>query len=194
MIATIRLSLLLAAVGTSAQAEEGEAHQTLVDLHVMIGTEPHNQGNPIAFGAGGELLWRRRVGAFAALYASAGSPIRVASGVGLGDRVSVPFGLAVRPFLAPQTTYLDRLAAGLGLQVGATVEHLRTSLDDKTTAGLHLGISVELPFYGCLDGQSGVALRLFGRMLFTPPVTLANQLVAEPAVNGQFFLGLAFYP
>ena len=187
-------SWLTAALLLLTVQARADAMAPMVDLHLLIGTEPRSQGNPIAFGVGGELLWHGRVGVFAALLSSEGSPIVVMSGAALGDRISVPFGFAARPFLAYADTYLGRLATGLGVQVGPTVEHLRTSLDGTTTAGLHLGASFEVPFYGCLDHQSGVALRVFGRALFTPRVSLAAGAVTEPAVSGQFFVGLAYYP
>jgi len=71
----------------------GVAWPLMLDVHALIGVEPHDRGNPIAFGAGTELLWRARIGGFAALLASEGTPI-IAPSVngtqkpGFGDRIS----------------------------------------------------------------------------------------------------------
>jgi hypothetical protein len=115
----------------------------------------------------------------------------------LADRISVPFGFAARPFgvrnAAPRH-YGDRVRDGIGVQVGATVEHVRTSDDSHTTGGLHLAASLDLPIWGS-PGEGGVALRLYGRLLVTPSVVLeANQAVYEPPVSGQIYGGIVFYP
>jgi hypothetical protein len=173
----------------------------MVDVHALIGFEPHDRGYPIAFGAGAELLWRARVGGFAALLASEGTPIipPTVNGQpkpGFADRISIPFGLATRPF-APfsieGTSFWARLAAGIGVQLGITVEHLRTSDDDKTTAGLHAAVTIDVPIYGG-PKQGGVALRLAARLMFTPEVYLDNRAVYEPVASGQLFAGLSYYP
>lgn len=173
----------------------------VLDVHALIGVEPHDRGAPVAFGAGAELLWRYGLGGFAALLASEGTPI-VAPTIGgkqllaLADRISVPFGVAARP-LAPLTlyrvSYWARLLAGLGVQVGGTVEHVRTNDDGRTVFGLHLGIGLDVPLYGG-PNQGGVALRLYGRMLVTPEVRLDKNAVFEPIVSAQAYAGLAYYP
>ncbi|MCU1279027.1 MAG: hypothetical protein JWM53_2573, partial [bacterium] len=117
----------------------------MLDIHALLGFEPHDRGSPTAFGAGAELLWRARVGGFAELLSSEGTALiaPTVNGVmqpGFADRISIPFGLAARP-LAPwmvdRPSWWARLATGVGVQLGVTVEHVRTSDDNATTAGLH---------------------------------------------------------
>jgi hypothetical protein len=113
----------------------------------------------------------------------------------LADRISVPIGIAARPFAAlAGPGWVGRFVGGIGLSLGATLEHLRTSDADTTTGGLHIGASVELPVYGGAK-QGGITLRVAGRVLFTPSVTLeANGSVAEPPVSGQLYAGICWYP
>jgi len=173
----------------------------MLDIHALLGVEPHDRGNPIAFGAGAELLWRARIGGFAELISSEGTALIAPSvnGVmqpGFADRISIPFGLAARPlsrWFIDRRSWAARLAAGVGVQLGVTVEHLRTSDDTKTTAGLHVALCIDVPIYGG-PKQGGVALRLYGRLMLTPTVNLDNNTVFEPAASGQLFAGLAYYP
>lgn len=173
----------------------------MLDIHALLGVEPHDRGNPIAFGAGAELLWRARIGGFAELIASEGTALIAPSvnGVmqpGFADRISVPFGLAARPlarWFVDRHDWAARLATGVGLQLGVTVEHLRTSDDTKTTAGLHVALGVDVPLYGG-PKLGGVALRLYARLMLTPTVNLDNNTVFEPSASGQLFAGLAYYP
>jgi hypothetical protein len=180
-------------------------------VHAMIGVEPHiERGNPMAFGVGVEAMWRGRLGGFASVLSSEGTPIlpqttgKIVNGMpesfpSLGDRVSVPFGLVWRPFttLAPQShAYVRQLLAGMGLQVGLTVEHVRTSDDSATLVGFHAAASVEVPLFGG-PTESGVTLRLQGRLLATAPASLDTKIaqsVYEGPVSGQFYAGLAYYP
>jgi hypothetical protein len=169
-------------------------------VHALIGVEPHDRGNPIAFGFGGELLWRGKLGGFATLLASEGTPILVPPSMNVqrpsfGDRISVPFGLAARPllFFISRDDYWGRLLAGIGVQLGITIENLRTSDDNATTAGLHAALSVDVPLWGGLK-EGGVTLRLAARLLFTPEVRLDQNAVFEPAASGQLLCGLAYYP
>jgi hypothetical protein len=172
-----------------------------LDIHALIGVEPHDRGNPVAFGAGAELLWRGRVGGFAELISSEGTALIAPTfnGVmqpGFADRISIPFGLAVRPlarWFVDRTSWAARLAAGVGVQLGATIEHLRTSDDQITTGGLHVALGVDVPLYGG-PKQGGVTLRLYARAMFTPSVNLDNRTVFEPSASGQLFAGLAYYP
>ncbi|HEX4458004.1 MAG TPA: hypothetical protein VIA18_08530, partial [Polyangia bacterium] len=116
-----------------------------IDMHALIGAEPHDRGTPIAFGAGVELLWRARLGGFASLLSAEGTPIITPTVNGVqqaafADRISVPFGLAARPLMllgVDRDSWVGRLMAGIDLQLGITIEHLRTSDDSATTAGLH---------------------------------------------------------
>lgn len=174
-----------------------------LDVHLLLGGEPHGpRGTPIAFGVGAELLWRARVGAFAALLSSEGSPILPQAQDGktlnsLGDRISVPFGLAWRPFTPlsePRSGWGWRLLAGIGVQAGLTVENLRSSDDEATTAGLHLGLSVDVPIFGG-PIEGGLALRFYSRMMVVPEITLdasAPQKIHEPIFSGQLFGGLTY--
>ena len=169
-----------------------------LDVHVLLGAEPHGQGTPIAFGIGGEGLWHGWLGVFVSLLASEGTPIVVSSKKpSLADRISVPFGFAVRPF-GPMAARRDgwgwRLLGGLGLQAGVTIEHLRSTDDDTTTAGLHLGAELDVPLYGG-PTQGGVALRLAGRLIVAPAITLeTNKSIAEPITSGQLFAGICYTP
>jgi hypothetical protein len=125
----------------------------MTGIHVLMGVEPHDRGNPAAFGVGLELLWKARIGGFAALLASAGTPIvpPTMDGVqqpALGDRISVPFGVAGRPlapFAGDQRRWVNRLLTGVGVQLGLTIEHVRTSDESATTAGLHIALGVDVP-------------------------------------------------
>jgi hypothetical protein len=174
----------------------------MLDVHALLGVEPHgDRGSPIAFGAGAELLWRARIGGFAELISSEGTALiaPTISGVmqpGFADRISIPFGLAARPlarWFVDRKDWVARLAAGVGVQFGVTVEHLRTSDDTVTTAGLHAALAVDVPIYGG-PKRGGIALRLYARMMITPTTNLDTNSVFEPAVSGQLFAGLAYYP
>jgi hypothetical protein len=174
----------------------------MLDMHALLGVEPHgDRGTPIAFGAGAELLWRARVGGFAELISSEGTALIVpmVNGMqqpGFADRISIPFGLAARPlarWFVDRASWPARLAAGVGLQLGVTVEHLRTSDDTTTTAGLHVALGIDVPIYGG-PKQGGIALRLYGRLMLTPTTYLDNRTVFEPAATAQLFAGLAYYP
>jgi hypothetical protein len=174
-----------------------------VDVHLMVGMEPHApQGIPVAFGIGAELMWQGKLGGFAAVLASQASPILpvTINGVmqaSLADRISLPFGLVVRPlrlFLEPRDSWAGQLLDGIGVQLGATVEHLGTSDADTWTGGLHAALSVDVPLWGG-PTHGGLALRLLLRGLFTPSVALeANKSVREPVASGQFYFGLCYYP
>jgi hypothetical protein len=172
-------------------------------INALIGVEPHDRGNPVAFGVGTELLWRARLGGFAMLLASEGLPV-VAKVIGnqqqaFGDRISVPFGFALRPLAwlgLKRRDYWGRVLTAIGAQVGITVEHVRTSDDNATTAGLHLGLGVDVPLWGGTR-EGGIALRVYARMMATPSIMLDPTIVNpvyEPPVSGQFFAGITYYP
>jgi len=115
---------------------------------------------------------------------------------GFADRISIPFGLAARPlatWFVNRPSWAARLLTGIGVQLGLAVEHLRTSDDSTTTAGLHAALSVDVPLYGG-PKRGGLALRLYARLMITPSVALDNRTVFEPSTNGQLFAGLAYYP
>ncbi len=172
-------------------------------LDVLVGVEPVEGASAVAFGAEGELLWRNRVGIFAGLLASKGNAIiaSVDNGTVLpapADRVSVPFGLAFHPLghlgLRPgdgARGWARRLAAGLGLELGVTVEHVRTSAEGETNAGLHLAIALDVPLWGG-PVEGGVALRFYGRLIAAPAVSLDAGAAQMPALGGQFYGGLAW--
>ena len=194
----------LLALSGIAHAEEPLVREAAANIHVLLGGEPHGaRGTPVAFGVGAELLWRARVGGFAALLSSSGTPV-VPMKEGdvtlpsLADRISVPFGLAARPFtpLVEGDAWWQRLVQGIGLQVGLTVEHYRTSLSDDTTAGLHAALSLDIPLYGG-PRTGGVALRGYARMLVTPEFLLereSTQMVYVGYVSSQIYMGLCWTP
>jgi hypothetical protein len=173
----------------------------MTGIHVLMGVEPHDRGNPAAFGVGLELLWKARIGGFVALLASAGTPIvpPTVDGVqqpALGDRISVPFGVAARPlapFARDQRRWANRLLTGVGVQLGLTIEHLRTSDESATTAGLHVGLGVDVPLYGG-PVQGGVALRVALRGMFAPEIWLDNRSVFSGVGSMQVFGGITYYP
>jgi hypothetical protein len=188
---------------TQAVAESrGVAWPFMLDIHALVGFEPHgDRGTPVAFGAGAELLWRARLGGFAELLSSEGTALiaPTVAGVmqpGFADRISVPFGVSARPLawsMINRTVWWARLLSGVGVQLGLTVEHVRTSDDAATTAGLHAALGVDVPLYGG-PKQGGIALRLYARVLVTPAITLDNRTVFEPSTSSQLFAGLSYYP
>jgi hypothetical protein len=203
----VKALLLVMLLAAPARADEARTFTWpfTLDVHVLVGAELHDVGTPVAFGIGGEGLYHGWIGPFVALLASEGSPIVPTMGSAgkanpsLADRISVPIALAVRPLgpLAAQPERSGRwgwrLLAGLGLQAGVAIEHLRSSDDEATTAGLHLGLNLDVPLYGGpLTG--GIALRLYARLIWTPSVTLSTGAIAEPAANGQLFAGICYTP
>jgi hypothetical protein len=206
----MRLAVLLL-ISSTAVADEQIAQQrtalwpVTLNVHALIGGEMHgSRGSPVAMGVGGEVLWRGIVGGFAELLASEGTSLIAAKGQdALPDRISLPLGVAVRPFaklVEAQSSWLQRVAASFGVQAGASMEHLRISSDDATTAAFHLAFALELPVYrGPLDG--GVALKLYGRLIAGPGVTIVptgsspgSTQARMDAVSGQLFAGLVWYP
>jgi hypothetical protein len=200
---------------TPADPSTLQAHTKLwpvtLEVYAVAGVEPHgDRGNPVAFGAGSEVLWHGLVGGFASLLSSEGTPIlahttgQIVNGQpqtlpSLADRISVPFGVVARPFstLLPRShAFVRRVLAGIGLQAGLTVEHVRTSDDSSTLVGFHGAASVEVPIWGG-PVESGVTVRVMGRLLATQSATLDSRLTQfafEPTVSGQFYVGLAYYP
>jgi hypothetical protein len=174
-----------------------------LEMNVVLGLEHVDRSNAVAFGTSAELLWKCTVGVFAGVLSSKGNAVlaEVDNGSVLpapGDRISIPFGLAVHPF-----GYLglragsgvrgwgQRLAAGLGIQIGPSVEHIRTSGDSTTVAGLHLAFAADVPLWGG-PVEGGVALRLMGRLIAAPSVSLESGAVQMPTASGQFYAGLAW--
>jgi hypothetical protein len=189
-----------------AQAPERARSWPLsIGLTALLGVEPHTQadGSPaFAFGVSGELMWRARVGGFVSLLSSEGTLVLVTQVVNnnkapsLPDRISVPFGVVARPFTAlveRRESFLARLAAGVGVQLGLTVENLRTSDDSQTVAGLHLGLSVDVPLWGG-PVQGGAGVRLMGRGVIAPSVSLDSGTVTAPVASGQFYAGFCWWP
>jgi hypothetical protein len=180
-----------------------------IDMHALMGFEPHDRGVPqnlVAFGAGVELLHRARIGGFASLLASEGTPVVAPTVNGVqqpsyADRISIPFGFAARPLTllgVDRNSWTGRLLAGVDLQLGITIEHLRTSDDSVTTAGLHAAVAVEVPIWGG-PKQGGVALRLAARFIVTPSASLdcspsSPCSVFEPIGSTQLFAGLSYFP
>jgi hypothetical protein len=175
-----------------------------LDVHVLVGAELHSVGQPIAFGLGAEGLYHGWLGVFVSLLGSEGTPVVTGTTISLADRVSVPFGFAVRPAgraAQHHTSYGWRLLGGIGLQTGISIEHLRVSDNSVTTAGLHLQASIDVPIYGG-PTTGGVALRAGARLILTPEETF-DQLVQggkvvsavhEPIASGQIFVGIAYVP
>lgn len=170
-----------------------------INLQTLVGVEPQlGRAAPIAFGASGEVLWHGVVGGFVGLLSSSGTPIPASSDgqPSLADRISVPIALAWHPLAAYTTKarFIDRLAAGFGLQCGLSVEYLRTAADDAITVGFHLAGSLDIPLYGGpLEG--GFALRLYGRFLAASDQLLdpnMSPVVFEPGLVGQFLAGLSY--
>lgn len=176
-----------------------------LNIHALVGGELHgSRGSPVAMGVGGEVLWHGIVGGFAELLASQGTSLNPkANQDALPDRISLPLGVAVRPFaklVEAQSSWLQKFAASIGVQVGVSMEHLRISADEATTAAFHLGLAAELPVYrGPLQG--GLALKLYGRLIAGPGVTIVPTGSSPGAtqarmdgVSGQLFAGLVWYP
>ncbi len=204
-------ALAVAALGIHAPPARAEEAPELgsrlgawqVHLHVLVGVEPVDSAHAVAFGAAAELLWRCRVGVFAALLSSKGNAVlaTVDNGVALpapGDRVSVPIGVVVHPLghLGRRPGdgvdgWLRRLAAGIGVEAGISVEHLRTSGDSATHPGFHGALSVDVPLWGG-PVEGGVALRLYGRLIAAPATSLEGGAVEMPSVGGQVYGGLTW--
>jgi hypothetical protein len=190
------------------------AGRVLLDAHLGVGVEPHYQGTPIAFGVGGEALWRGLLGVGLSLYTSEGSPILPDHDwPKLADRISVAGALALRP-LAPfgwsrGDGWLARFLGGFGVQVGPSVEYFRTAslaisgcpVDTTAVLGaLHLQASLEVPLLG--DASTGwVSLRVEERIVVGGDRDIAPQRVGqngctaavhENAVASQVLFGLAW--
>ena len=158
---------------------------------------------PVAFGAGAELLWRARVGGFAAA-ARPARVRRVRADVN-GERSPASPTASRSPSASRRgrsrgshASHNDGggrlLRPGIGLQLGVTVEHLRTSDDNATTAGLHAALAVDVPLYG---GPSRAAspCACHGRVMFTPEVNLDAQAPSSSRRRrGQLFAGLCLLP
>ena len=172
-------------------------------MHVLLGVERVDAANAVAFGASAEFLYHCRVGVFAGLLSAKGNAVlaEVDNGTVLpapGDRISIPFGLALRPLGhlgmragSGARGWAQRLLAGLGIEVGPTVEHIRTSGDSSTVVGLHLAVTADVPLWGG-PVEGGVALRLMGRFIAAPSVSLEANAVQMPSATGQFYGGLAW--
>jgi hypothetical protein len=190
---------------------ERAGRRLLLTVHLSVGVEPHlpsptsgfPMGTPIAFGLGGEVLWRGLVGVGLSLYSSEGVALTPGFMLpGLADRVSVVAALALRP-LAPLAwrearhgeARLARFLEGVGVEIGPSVEYYRSaSLDlfttvngmrvlqcpdirtDAVRGAFNLGLSLEAPLAG--SAHTGwVALRASGRMIATSEAQLGPQLV-----------------
>lgn len=205
----------LVLVSRTASAGEPQATSRMwpatLAVQLMVGGEmAQPRGAPVAFAVSGELLWRARLGGFASLMSSSGSPILPSTEGGrtqpsIGDRISVPVGFAIRPFAwaaAGRPGYGARLLSGIGVQVGVTAENLRTSVEDTWRAGLHLGAGVEVPMWGG-PVEGGLTLRVFGRFVAAPEIKIPEpipgrpdptELVFAPVAAGQIYGGLCYYP
>jgi len=175
-------------------------------LNAMVGASLSNPGlgspdrTPVAFGITAELLWRGRVGGFAGLLSTSGLIVPpVGADSASPDRISVPFGLAFRPLTAAmgdRRDYRARFARGLMMQLGLSVENLRSSDQSHTIAAFHIGAAVDVPLWGSVT-EGGVAFRIYARGIFGPEVHLhagdTKELFA-PNAAGQILAGFCYTP
>jgi hypothetical protein len=157
-------------------------------------------GNAASFGFVGEALWRGRIGGFAGLLSTSGVIENPPPGQSnIPDRISAPFGLAARPFavlVEHRGDYLGRLAQGVWVQLGVTIENLRTSDENQTVAGFHGAVGMDVPIWGG-PVEGGVVLRVNYRMVAAPEVHLhagESQELFAPKFSSQIFAGLAYFP
>ncbi|MEO6954774.1 MAG: hypothetical protein ABI321_23440 [Polyangia bacterium] len=173
-------------------------------MNIVLGVEPVDNAHAVAFGTSAELLYHCRIGVFAGLMSSKGNAVLATvdpSGnvrQAPGDRISIPFGLAFHPlgYMGMRAGsgargWAQRLAAGLGLELGPTIEHIRTSGSAKTVGGLHAGLAIDIPLWGG-PVEGGVMLRVAGRLVVAPSVTLESGSVYMPAASGQFYGGVTW--
>jgi hypothetical protein len=203
--------LSVIALGGSAFADAEEVRRAAtwpvtLGLNAMIGAAFANPGagspdrTPVAFGVSAELLWRGRVGGFAGLLSTSGLIVPPVGGdAAAPDRISVPFGLAFRPLvvaMGERQSWASRLARGVVIQTGVSVENLRSSDQNHTVAAFHLAAGVDVPLWGSVT-EGGVALRVYARGIFQPEVHLhageTRELFA-PNATGQLLVGFCYTP
>lgn len=159
---------------------------------------------PVAFGGMLEGMWRGTVGVAAGVLSVAGSRLKPTStdqgGIAepvASDRISMPVALAIRP-LQPlgwrRTGWSSRLTSSLELQVGPSMEHVRSADESRTMAALHLGLGVDLPLYLGSAVEGGVTLQLLARGIVAPRVTLASATLESRTFTGQIYVGVCWYP
>ena len=159
---------------------------------------------PVAFGALLEGMWRGTVGVATGILSSAGSRLKPAmTDMGgaaepvAADRISVPFVLAVRP-LQPlgwgRMGWSSRLTSALELQIGPSVEHVRSAYEAKTLAALHVAVGFDIPLYLGSQIEGGVTLQLLARGVVAPRVTLATNTLESRTFTGQIYAGVCWYP
>lgn len=220
----VRRSLVLALLLLTPALARAEyfAGSFLIDASFGVGIEPHTRqpfecsraqgagkdamevsapqcNQVLTFGVGAEALWRGLVGPALGLYVAEGAP--VSSVPAFADRISTVAALALRPlaplWLSYGDRYWTRLAAGLGLQMGASIEHARVATGSGTNVGLHLAAWLDVPLWGA-NARGGLAVRLAARFLWSPEVRLAPQdngnfQVVMPGSALQLYGGLAYY-
>lgn len=199
----------------------------MLHAHLDAGAEPHpdfacGSGDAatcsvVAFGVGGQLLWRGTLGFGLGLYVAQGSATLAGKDqLAIGDRISGPVSLAVRPLGArPLThgdTFVNRLLAGISIEVGPALEYRRSSGTPLRppctipgvdyTVAFHGALSVDVPLLGNTQG-GWLALRLAGRVTAGPSSELAptqsstdpecRAQVHIPGVATQLFAGLSYY-
>ncbi len=218
-----RYLILIALLASSTQARaEYFAGAWLIDASFGVGVEPHTrqpfecsrtQGSGkdaaevsapqcnevLAFGVSAEGLWHGLIGPAIGLYVAEGAPVSATPA--FADRISMVAALALRPlaplWLAWGDSFWTRLAAGLGLQMGLSVEHSRIALDSDTNLGLHIAGWLDVPLYGA-NTRGGLALRVAGRFLWSPEVSFLPQQgggfqIVMPGTALQVYAGLAYY-
>lgn len=184
-------------------------------------------------GIDGSFLWRGALGATLGLWSVSGQAA-VAQGqppsgqapAAFPDRISVPLLLDVRPLafaqLSSDGSYLRRLAHGLRLALGPSVEIVRTASDTSLQYGERFGNIAQTLFglHGSIDGEvplltsmpSSLSLRLSLRFLYVPVIVLNDGAVQSSLISAsdqtpnmlatsyqgyashfQFALGLVYY-
>ena len=120
---------------------------------------------------------------------------------GFADRISIPFGLAARPLALVRRSTLRAggrgSLAGIGVQLGVTVEHLRTS-DDRGAPppGCTRRSPLDVPLYGGARGRAAWRCACTARLMVTPARHARQPARSAEHVppSGQLFAGLAYYP
>jgi hypothetical protein len=218
-----RFLIVLALFSSQSARADYLAGSFLLDASFGFGTEPHTrqtfecsrlQGSGpqavevtapqcnqvLAFDVTAEALWHGLVGPALGLFVANGVPVSTVPA--FGDRISTVLALGVRPLAPLWLTFGDswatRLAAGLALQAGVSVEHATTATDSATNYGLHAAAWLDVPLVGA-NTRGGLALRLSARFLWSPEANLqpATQgggfQVVMPGTAFQFYGGIAYY-
>jgi hypothetical protein len=205
---------------SSARAEHGSLGALTVGLGVGLGFQADSRacdtaGSPRTLvggkgcalflgGVDGSLLWRGALGVSLGLWSVSGQAA-VAQGqppsgqapAAFPDRISVPLLFDVRPLafakLGSDGSYLRRMAHGLRLALGPSVEIVRTASDTSIQYGERFGNVAATLFglHGSLDGElplltsqpSSLSLRLSLRFLYVPAIVLNDGAVQSSLIS-----------